>query len=199
MSCRIRSERHGCFRTPADADLDSRMTVDLRSIALTSPRLLLRSFTPADAPESFAGATPTVTRFMRWDPSPSLEAFAEVWRTWMPRIAAGTDLSLVVRLKTTGEFLGMAGLHHIGSPEPEIGIWIKEPAHGLGYGREAVAAIIAWASETVGAAGFIYAVAVENRPSRRLAESLGGTLVGTRQLQKPSGVVLDEVVYRLSI
>jgi hypothetical protein len=32
-----------------------------------------------------------------------------------------------------------------------------------------------------------------------LAESLGGTLVGTRQLQKPSGVVLDEVVYRISI
>jgi RimJ/RimL family protein N-acetyltransferase len=175
------------------------MSVDLRSIALTSLRLSLRPFTAADAAESFAASTPTLTRFMSWDPSLSLEAFAEVWSEWLPRIASGTDLPLVVRRKTTGEFLGMAGLHHIGSPEPEVGIWIKEAAHGLGYGREAIAAIIAWASEKVGAAAVIYPVAVQNHPSRHLAESLGGTLVGTRQLQKPSGVVLDEVVYRISI
>jgi RimJ/RimL family protein N-acetyltransferase len=199
MSYRIRSEKHGAFRTPADADLDGRMTVDLRSIALTSLRLSLRSFTAADAAESFAATTPTLTRFMSWDPSPSLEAFADVWRAWLPRIASGTDLPLAIRLKTTAEFLGMAGLHHIGSPEPEIGIWIKEAAHGLGYGREAIAAIIAWAREKVGAAAFIYPVAVPNHPSRHLAESLGGALVGTRQLRKPSGMVLDEVVYRIPI
>jgi len=33
--------------------------------------------------------------------------------------------------------------------------------------------------------------------SRRLAESLGGTVVGTRMLEKPSGVTLEEVVYRI--
>ena len=66
-------------------------------------------------------------------------------------------------------------------------------------GREAIAATIAWAREKVDAAAFIYPVAVQNHPSRHLAESLGGTLVGTRQLRKPSGVVLDEVVYRISI
>jgi RimJ/RimL family protein N-acetyltransferase len=175
------------------------MTVDLRSIALTSTRLALRSFTAADAPESFAATTPTLTRFMAWDPSPSLEAFAEVWSEWVPRIASGTDLPLVVRLKSTGEFLGMVGLHHISGLEPEIGIWIKEAAHGLGYGREAIATTIAWASEKLGVAGCIYPVAVQNHPSRHLAESLGGTFVGTRQLRKPSGVVLDEVVYRISI
>ena len=99
----------------------------------------------------------------------------------------------VVRLQSTGEFLGMAGLHHIGDPEPEIGIWIKEAAHGFGYGRDAVATAIAWASSELGATGFIYPVVKENWPSRHLAESLGGTLVGTRTLTKASGVVLDEV------
>jgi RimJ/RimL family protein N-acetyltransferase len=173
------------------------MTADLRSIALTSARLSLRSFIAADAPESFAASTTTLTRFMGWDPSPSLKAFAEVWSEWVPQMASGTDLALVIRLKTTGEFLGMAGLHHIGSPEPEIGIWIKEAAHGLGYGREAVATTIAWAGENVGAAGFIYPVVVQNHSSRHLAESLGGTPVGTRQLRKPSGEVLDELVYRV--
>ena len=33
--------------------------------------------------------------------------------------------------------------------------------------------------------------------SRRLAESLGGTVVGNRVLEKPSGVMLDEMVYRI--
>ena len=112
-------------------------------------------------------------------------------------MAAGTDVSLVVRLTSTGEFLGMAGLHQIGDPEPEIGIWIKEAAHGAGYGREAIAATIDWASRRLELAAFTYPVAVENRPSRRLAESVGGALVGTRQLRKPSGIILDEVVYRI--
>jgi RimJ/RimL family protein N-acetyltransferase len=91
----------------------------------------------------------------------------------------------------------MAGLHHIGSSEPEIGIWIKEAAHGSGYGREAVAATIAWASENVGATAFIYPVVTQNHSSRHLAESLDGTLADTRQMRKSSGVVLDEVVYRV--
>lgn len=171
--------------------------LDLRSIALTTSRLSVRSFTAADAADSFAAATPPLTRFMPWDPSPSLSAFAEVWRTWLPKMAAGTDLALVVRLRSTREFLGMAGLHCIDSGQPEIGIWIKEAAHGLGYGCEAVAAIIAWASERIGVAGFIYPVAVANAGSRRLAERLGGALVGTRELRKPSGVMLEAVVYRI--
>jgi RimJ/RimL family protein N-acetyltransferase len=168
---------------------------DLRAIEIRSTRLRLRSFRAEDAVESFAEATPTLTRFMGWDPSPSLAAFAEIWRDWLPMMAAGTDLSLTVRLQSTGEFLGMAGLHCIGQPEPEIGIWVKEAAHGEGYGREAVAAIIAWRSREAGTAGFTYPVVIENRRSRSLAESLGGQLVGTRELRKPSGVVLNEVVY----
>jgi hypothetical protein len=44
---------------------------------------------------------------------------------------------------------------------------------------------------------FEYPVAVENRRSRRVAESLAGVVVGTRMLRKPSGVVLDEVIYRI--
>jgi hypothetical protein len=49
----------------------------------------------------------------------------------------------------------------------------------------------------MGAAGFIYPVAVKNAASRHLVESLGGALVGARELRKPSGVVLEEVVYKI--
>jgi RimJ/RimL family protein N-acetyltransferase len=171
---------------------------DLTNVSIRSPRLLLRSFTAADAPESFANSTPTLTRYMGWDPTPTPSAFAEIWREWLPRMAAGTELFVVVRSSSTGEFLGMTGLHGIGEREPEIGIWIKERAHGSGYGREAVAAIIAWVPGRIEAAALRYPVVVENWPSRRLVESLGGVVVGTRELNKPSGR-LDEVVYRIAL
>jgi RimJ/RimL family protein N-acetyltransferase len=172
------------------------MDDDLTTVALASPRLSLTSFVPGDASESFAVTTPTLIRFMGWVPSPSLEAFAEVWRAWLPQMNVGTDLYLVVRLKATGAFLGMAGLHGIGA-EPTLGIWIKEAAHGLGYGREAVATIIAWASGQLGAKGFIYPVVAFNRPSRRLAESLGGVVTGKRDMRRSDGAVFEEIVYRI--
>jgi RimJ/RimL family protein N-acetyltransferase len=171
--------------------------IDLRNVALSSARLTLRSFSAADAAEAFAAATGTLTRFMGWDPSPSLSAFAGVWREWLPAMAAGTDLMPAIRLASTGEFLGMAGLHGIGSSETEVGIWLKEAAHGLGYGREAVAAIVNWAYISGRVIEVIYPVVVDNCPSRHLVESLGGVLIGNRQLRKPSGEVLDEVVYRI--
>ena len=174
-----------------------RVAFDLRGITLVSERLSLRSFTPADAPETFAAASPKITRYMAWDPSPSLEDFAEVWRQWLPRMAAGAELHLVSRMASTDEFLGVAGVHRVGTPEPESGIWMKEAAHGLGYGRETIAAIIKWASAHLDANAFIYPVVEQNRPSRRLAESLHGTIVGARKLHKPNGSVLDEVVYRI--
>jgi RimJ/RimL family protein N-acetyltransferase len=170
---------------------------DLLAVAIDSKRLSLRSFTDADAANSFASATAAVTRFMGWDPSPSPAAFAEIWQEWLAQMAAGTDVVLTVHLRLTSEFLGVAGLYHIGGPEPELGIWIKEQAQGIGYGREAVAATIAWAARALSVASFEYPVAVENRRSQRVAESLGGVLAGTRMLRKASGVVLDEVVYRI--
>jgi hypothetical protein len=36
-----------------------------------------------------------------------------------------------------------------------------------------------------------------NGPSRRLAESLGGTIIGTQLLRKADGVEHPEVVYRI--
>jgi RimJ/RimL family protein N-acetyltransferase len=156
----------------------------------------LTAFAPDDAAEVFAAVTPTLTRFMAFKPSPSLAAFADTWQAWPPQMAAGTELILVLRLRSSGEFLGIAGLHALGSSEPETGIWIKESAHGFGYGREAVATVIAWAGRELGAQAFLYPVVEQNRRSRRLAESLGGVVVGTRRLRKPA-VEYPEVVYRI--
>jgi len=87
--------------------------MDLSSISLRPNRLLLTAFVPTDAPDAFAGATPTLSRYMGWDPAPSPEAFEQIWRSWLPMMVAGTDVSIAVRLASTYEFLGMVGLHPI--------------------------------------------------------------------------------------
>jgi RimJ/RimL family protein N-acetyltransferase len=175
----------------------SESAVDLSSVSLSSERLLLKSFIGDDAPEAFLAATPTVARFMSWEPAPSLEAFELTWQSWIPKMRAGTDVSLTVRLKPSLEFLGTAGLHNTDATEPEVGIWIKESQHGYGYGREAVAIIVAFAANDLGKQAVVYPVVEQNGPSRRLAERLGGRTIGTRLMRKASGVEHPEVVYRI--
>ncbi|MFZ0151952.1 MAG: GNAT family N-acetyltransferase [Xanthobacteraceae bacterium] len=171
--------------------------MDLSSVSLSSQRLLLKSFTGDDAREAFLAATPTVAQFMSWEPAPSLEAFELTWQSWIPKMRAGTDVSLTVRLKPSLEFLGTAGLHNTDATEPEVGIWIKESQHGYGYGREAVAIIVAFAANDLGKQAVVYPVVEQNGPSRRLAERLGGRTIGTRLMRKASGVEHPEVVYRI--
>jgi RimJ/RimL family protein N-acetyltransferase len=171
--------------------------MDLRSVSLSSQRLLLKSFTGDDAREAFEAATPAIARFMSWDPAPSLEAFALICESWIPKMRAGTDVSFAVRSKSSLEFLGAAGLHNIDKDEPEVGIWIKESQHRYGFGREAIATIVAFAADDLRKRAVVYPVVEQNGPSRRLAESLGGRIIGTRLLRKAVGIEHPEVVYRI--
>lgn len=156
-------------------------------IGISTERLTIRLFDACDAPETFAAITPGLTRFMSWEPPFSLEKFAEVWRSWIPAMSAGSDLHLVIRAGQ--EFVGIAGLHGLGEDQPEVGIWIKEAVQGNGYGQEAMAGLLAWASQRFGLSAFQWPAAVDNARSRRLAEKLGGVLVGTFDRPKYAGVL----------
>ncbi|MGJ4854607.1 GNAT family N-acetyltransferase [Labrys sp. La1] len=164
------------------------MSLDPPPIALFGERLLLRSFEPDDADEIFACITPSLTRFMAWEPSPSREAFASIWRNWGTLAEVGSDYIFVVR-RRDGLFLGLAGLHRAGSKTPELGIWIREDEHGRGYGREAVAAVAAWASRDPAIQYFQYPVAEANLASRRIAEGLGGIPAAERRDRKYKAVI----------
>lgn len=158
-------------------------------LLFASERLALRAFQRDDAPDIFAAITPELTRFMSWEPSATPDAFAAVWRTWLPAIAAETDLHLVIRTRPSGEFLGLAGLHGIGDDAPELGLWIKETAQRHGYGREATGAVMAWAAPRFEVRHFLWPVAEANLPSRRLAEALAGEIVGSFPRPKYTAVL----------
>jgi RimJ/RimL family protein N-acetyltransferase len=100
-------------------------------------------------------------------------------------------LSFVIRRTDTMECLGVAGLDDADQPTPELGIWLKEAAYSHGYGTEAIRAVAEWASKTLAKDRFLYPVAVDNVASRRIAEKLGGQIVGTRKNPKYESVVYE--------
>lgn len=158
-------------------------------LEIRTPRTIIRSFTPADADELFACITPTLTRFMSWEPPASLDAFADVWRDWLDLAEAGRELQLIVRAAADGTFVGIIGLHDMQGDTPELGLWIREDRHGQGFGAEALTAVTAWAADRLRPRAFVYPVAEPNIASRRLAERLGGTIVEQRATSKYASVV----------
>lgn len=167
------------------------MTADWNAsgVEIETERLRLKLFTADDADEIFAAITPAITRFMQWEPPRSPTAFAEVWRSWLAPILDGSDLHFVARSLAHDRCLGLVGLHAAKTACPEIGIWIREDAHGSGIGWEAVAAVAAWASKELNPDCFEYPVAEQNVASRRIAEGLGGVIVGRRSNPKYVSVV----------
>jgi len=159
-------------------------------IVIQSPRLQLSQFQMTDAPEVFGCITPAVARFMPWEP-PS-------WSEYVTRCEKRAQapepnqFSFVIRRRDNGECLGMASFEDADSVSPELGLWLKESAHGQGFGREVVAALVAWGHATLGKGGFIYPVAILNIASRRIAEKLHGEIIGNRTNPK-----YESVVYRI--
>jgi RimJ/RimL family protein N-acetyltransferase len=159
-------------------------------IVIRSPRLQLSQFQMADAQELFGCITPAIAKFMPWEPPSWGEYLARCEKR--AQAPAPDRFSFVIRRLDNSECLGMASFEDADSVSPELGLWLKEGAHGKGFGREVVAALIEWGNATLGKESFIYPVAVKNTPSRRIAENLHGEIIGNRTNPK-----YDSVVYRI--
>jgi len=167
--------------------------VAMMAVQIQSARLQLSTFEMADAEEVFACITPAVARFMSWEPPKSFSEY-KARREARLQAADPTEFTFVIRRRDTKECLGITALERADQSSPELGIWMKESAHGQGYGGEAVRAIAEWATKDLGKDTFLYPVAVENIASRRIAEKLHGEVIGTRKSPK-----YDSVVYKIRV
>ena len=159
-------------------------------IVIQSPRLQLSEFQMTDAPEVFACITPAISKFMPWEPPSWSEYVARCEKR--AQAPEPNQFSFAIRRRDNNECLGMASFEHADSVSPEVGLWLKETAHRQGFGREVVAALVKWGHTTLGKESFIYPVAAQNVPSRRIAESLYGEIIANRTNPK-----YDSVVYRI--
>lgn len=103
---------------------------DLSQCRVDTDRLLIAPL-PQQTPTMFTGAiTPTLTRFMTFEPEASPEDFANVWQGWLPLMREGEEVIFVARRREDRQFVGVGGAHNLRSHTPELGIWVKEGLHG---------------------------------------------------------------------
>jgi RimJ/RimL family protein N-acetyltransferase len=166
-------------------------------VSIATERLLLLPTHERYAGDVFPSFTAEVTTYMFPAPAQAIEETIDFLRTARASNEAGTDLQVVILHGETREFLGHGGLHHIDTPTPEIGIWIKKATHRHGFGLEAVTGLADWALANLTFDYLIYPVDRRNAPSRRIPESLGGAIAREYRQTNASGNELDLLEYRI--
>jgi RimJ/RimL family protein N-acetyltransferase len=169
----------------------------LAGIQIESDRLRLLPTSEAYADVVFREFTSAITTFMSPAPASTIDETLAFFRGARAGVESGRELQVVVLLKPADEFIGHAGLHGLDTAAPELGIWIKENAHRHGYGREAVTALCAWALGHLDFEYLTYPVDRRNGPSRRIPESLGGTVAREYEETNASGTLLNLLEYRI--
>ncbi|MEV6688899.1 GNAT family N-acetyltransferase [Streptomyces sp. NPDC051130] len=142
---------------------------------LTTERLDLRPFTPADEDEVYAAAQdPDI---QRWTlvPSPYEREHA---RAFVGEIVpAGwredTGYSFAVRVGADGPLVAAVGVHVRGPGAYEVGYWTAKEHRGHGYMTEALLAVARWTFTEVGAARLEWRAEAGNAGSRAVAEKAG--------------------------
>lgn len=157
------------------------MRADVRFEPLTTERLLLRRSRAEDAEAISAyRSDPAVNRFQGWDRTDAAGVRAEIEA--MAGRAPGEPggwVQLSVLERDGGRFVGDVGLSPAdGEPGViKVGYTIAPAFQGRGYATEAVAALIAYAFDALGADVVRAYASEENLASIRVAEKVGMRLV----------------------
>lgn len=176
-----------------------REEIDLTCLCVEGERVLLHSIEEKFAPMIFKEFSEEITAYMIPKPADSIDETFAFITCAIAGMRSKNDITFVILKKEDEEFLGCCGVHGGRScSEPELGIWIKKPAHGNGYGREAIATASEWVVRNMDVKALIYPVDRNNLRSRRIPESLGGVIIEERFEPTMRGTELDEVVYRIT-
>ena len=172
-------------------------SVNLRCITIFSKRITLKPISSVYESDIFREFTDEVAKYTVPQPSDDIADTRDLIACACEEMNRGTDFTTVVIDRTTGRFLGCAGLRHIHTREPKVGIWLAKSAQGRGIGKEVVSALWEWAEANLEYDFLYYPVVVDYLPSRRLVESLGGVLHGERKMKNTRGVEFDAVGYEI--
>ena len=173
---------------------------DLTGIALTTGRLILKAMELQDI--DVVTAVCQDPEIQKWTtvPSPYTRADAESYITKIAPAgrAAGTDAVFGLYHATTGDFLGVVGLHGISaasatrSAQAEIGYWLAPAARGHGYITEAVQAACRWAFAVLELDRIGWFAFAPNEASRKVVLRAGFTMEGTwRSKHVHRGQIVD--------
>ena len=171
--------------------------MELSLVEIFTNRLLLLPISQKYKEEIFREFTKEITTYMFPRPPQDLVETEEFINDSLGEIQTGNHLVLVILKKDSQEFLGCTGIHDLQSKHPELGIWLKKPAQGKGYGLETITALKRWADENLDYQYLIYDVDQANLPSRRIPEKLGGEITRHYAKTNLSGRALYILEYKI--
>ncbi|MET7362614.1 GNAT family N-acetyltransferase [Streptomyces sp. NPDC005562] len=155
----------------------------MEPVTLTTERLCLRIFTPADTDETYAACQdPDIQRWTTI-PSPYARVDAE---TYIERVVPDDwrndrEYAFAVRPREGGPLLAAVSLHHPRSGAWEVGYWLAKEHRGRGYMTEAVLGLARWAFTELLCTRLEWRAEVGNTASRAVVERAGFTVEGVNR------------------
>ena len=171
--------------------------INLDEFKIETKRLLLVPINLIYQNDIFKEFSLEVARFLTPQPTGNIENTIYFINDSREKTSQGSQIQLVALNKDTKEFLACVGLHEINTKTPELGLWFKKSAWGLGYGKESMLALKQWADKNLDYDYINYPVYKENTPSRKIAEFLGGEVSEELKSKNQNGVEFDEVRYSI--
>jgi [ribosomal protein S5]-alanine N-acetyltransferase len=168
---------------------------------LTTPRLVLRPFSRADADAvcKLAGAR-EIAQYTLHIPYPYERQMAVTWiASHADRFARGEGVTLAVTLRDSGDLVGAMGLSvDDENDNGELGYWIGVPYWGRGYATEAAKALLAYGFGKLNLHRIYACHLAPNVASGRVMQKLGMVREGTlREHVAKWGQRYDLVMYGL--
>lgn len=172
---------------------------------IATARLVLRCYTPSDAPALQAAIDASLSELVPWLPwarsEPlSLTARVESLRQHRGRFDLGEEFVYGIFDRAAHALIGGCALHiRGGGSAREIGYWIATKDRGQGLATEAAGALVRVAFEIDGVERVEIHADAENAASARIAEKLGFTCDGTlrKRLLRSDGELGDDRVWSL--
>ena len=172
------------------------MKIMFKDLLIRTPRLSIQPLVQGHIEAYHREFTEEVTRYQYPDPFRDLEAAQQVLSGFMEAMGRGDMLELAI-LGPEGEFLGSVEVFGLREEAPELGIWLKGRAQGMGYGREALSGLLNYLDSLKIYSFYIYEADERNAPSIRLVEKFQHEKGGLEKVVTKSGKELELRTYRI--
>ncbi|HEU0168049.1 MAG TPA: GNAT family protein [Chloroflexota bacterium] len=153
--------------------------------SLSDGRVTIRAYQLRDAPLLYAAALESLPELIPWMPWAhegfalhEIESFIQYCRkSW----DAGTEYGFGIVDARSGEYLGGTGLNDLNVQNrwANLGYWVRSSRTGYGIAPAATRLVAQFGFDELQLERIEIMMAVENYPSRRVAEKVGATLEGT--------------------
>lgn len=168
--------------------------INRKDFAIRTERLSLVPVCDGHAEAYFEAFTPEIARYQFPEPFSSPEAVRAFISEAQVLRKRGEELVLAI-LDAEGVFLGSAEARNLTSPTPEVGLWLKNTAQGMGCGKEAMASLLSFLRENTSVDFFVYEADCRNRASIRLATAFGGECQCAYDVEGAGGKLLRLKLY----